>query len=156
MYQEMRRKKHERGEQAAIDYLNSAEWGVLSLAAEGLPYGVPLSHALVGRTLYFHCAREGQKLDFIRANPLGFFTAVASADVKRSQGSVEFESAMAFGPVRIVDDPAERLAAFDAINARFTESFELGRTFVKEWGADASVLALDIERITAKSNRKEG
>lgn len=154
MYKEMRRKNRQMSEADAYDYLNRTEWGILSLCAEGLPYGVPVSHAVSGKTIYFHCALEGQKLDFIRKNPLACFTAVAYAETLRTKGSMSYESVMAFGPVRIVEDPAERLAGFDAINAKFTESMELGRSFVEKWGKDAAVAALDIQRITAKSTRK--
>jgi nitroimidazol reductase NimA-like FMN-containing flavoprotein (pyridoxamine 5'-phosphate oxidase superfamily) len=155
MYQEMRRKQNQASEAEAYEFLDRAEWGVLSLAANGLPYGVPMSHAISGKTIYFHCALEGQKLDFIRANPVGWYTAVASAQCLRDRGAVRYESVMAYGPLRIVQDEAERLKGFNAINAKFTESEELGRSFIEKWGKDAAVVALDIERITAKGNRKE-
>jgi nitroimidazol reductase NimA-like FMN-containing flavoprotein (pyridoxamine 5'-phosphate oxidase superfamily) len=155
MYKEMRKKNRQRSEAEAYEFLNRAEWGVLSLCAEGLPYGVPVCHALVGKTLYIHCALEGQKLDFIRANPTGCFTAVASFQAVRSEGSALYESTIALGSVRIVEDAAERLAGFDAINEKYTDGFELGRSFVQKWGARAAVVALDIEHITAKSAGKE-
>jgi uncharacterized protein len=156
MYQEMRRKNRQRSEEDAYEYLNRAQWGVLCLCADGLPYGVPVNHAIAGKTIYIHCAREGQKLEFIRANPKGCFTAVPSMEVLRSEGSAKYESVMAFGPLRIVEEPTERLAGFDAINAKYTESFDLGRSFVEKWGAKTALVALDIERITAKSSEKEG
>jgi nitroimidazol reductase NimA-like FMN-containing flavoprotein (pyridoxamine 5'-phosphate oxidase superfamily) len=146
----MRKKDRQRSEKEAYEYLERAQWGVLSLSAGDLPYGVPLSHAVLGGTVYAHCAKEGQKLDFISANPRGCFTAVASVEVLRDKGSVHYECVMAFGPIRVVESAEERLKAFDAINAKYTESFELGRSFVEKWGADAAVVALDVERITAK------
>lgn len=154
MYRDMRRKTRQRGESDAYEYLDRAQWGVLSLAAEGLPYGVPVSHAVSGRTIYFHCALEGQKLDFIRKNPYGCFTAVAFAETLRGEGSVNYDCVMAFGPLRVVEDETERLKGFDAINAKFTESAELGRKFIEQWGKDAAVVALDVGRITAKSTKK--
>lgn len=156
MYKDMRRKNLQRGEEDAFRFLDGAQWGVLSLCAGGLPYGVPLSHGRVGRTLYFHCALEGQKLEFIKENPAACFTAVPFAETLRRKGSVDYDCVMAFGPVRVVVDETERLKGFDAINERFTEGFELGRSFVAKWGADALVLALDIGRITAKSTREGG
>lgn len=155
MYREMRKKNRQKSEAEAYEYLDRAEWGVLSLAADGLPYGVPLSHAVTGNTIYFHSAREGQKLDFIRANPKGWFTAVASAETLRAEGTVRFECVMASGQLRVVEDERERQAGFDAINRKFAETPELGRSFVEKWGKDAAVMAMDIERITAKGNRKE-
>jgi nitroimidazol reductase NimA-like FMN-containing flavoprotein (pyridoxamine 5'-phosphate oxidase superfamily) len=153
MYKEMRKKDRQRGEKEAFEYLEKAQWGVLSLAAGGLPYGVPLCHAVSGRTIYAHCAREGQKLDFIRMNAKACYTAVAHGEPLRDKGSVEYECVMAFGPVRIVEDAGERMMAFDAINAKYTDSAELGRSFVEMWGNNTVVLALDIGRITAKSTR---
>ena len=154
MFKPMRRANLQRSESEAYDFLNRAEWGVLSVCDGGIPYGVPMSHAVLGKTIYFHCALEGQKLDFIKANPKGCFTAVSHAVVLRKKGSAEYESVMAYGPLRIVDDPEERLKGFDVINEKFTDGFELGRVFVEKWGADALVLALDIEHLAAKSNRK--
>lgn len=150
MYKEMRKKERKRSETEAYEFLEKAQWGVLSLCEDGLPYGVPLCHAVLGKTIYAHCALEGQKLDFIRANPQGCFTAVPFMEVLRGKGSARYECAMAFGPVRIVEGEEERLKAFDAINAKYTESFDLGRSFVEKWGKDAAVIALDIGRITAK------
>ncbi len=156
MYQPMRRKKNELTEEQALDILDRAQWGVLSLSdGDGLPYGVPLNHTRVGRKLVFHCALEGQKLDFLRANPKGWFTAVASAEVLRDRGSTRYESAMAAGPLRIVEGDEARLAAFDAINAKYTAGFDLGRSFVEKWGKAALVLEMDIELLTAKGNLEE-
>jgi len=155
MYTEMRRKKYERSEQDAYAFLDRADWGVLSLCAGDLPYGVPLNHAVCGKTIYFHCALEGQKLNFLRANPKACFTAVASARAIRTRGSTAYECAMAFGTVRIVEDEAERLTGFNAINGKLTDGEELGRSFIEKWGNAALVLALDIERLTAKAIPEE-
>lgn len=153
MYQAMRRKNRELPEDKALDIVDRAQWGVLSLSdGQGLPYGVPLNHARMGRKLVFHCAKEGQKLDFLKTNPQGWFTAVASEQVLREQGTTQYESAMVGGAVRIIEDEAGRLAAFDAINAKFTEGFELGREFVAKWAAAAVILEMDIERISGKGN----
>ena len=154
MYTDMRRKKNEQDEAAAFQYLQAAPWGVLSLAAEGLPYGVPMSHALEGRTLYLHCALQGQKMDFIRKNPVGCYTAVSYAETLPKKGSVAYESVMAFGPLRVAEDEAERLVAFRAINRQHGVSDADGERFIQKWGKGALILALDIERITAKSTRK--
>lgn len=153
MYQSMRRKNRELSEEQALDILDRAQWGVLSLSdSDGLPYGVPLNHARMGRKLVFHCAKEGQKLEFLKANPRGWFTTVASEEVLRDRATTKYESAMATGALRIVEDDAERLAAFDAINAKYMQSVELGRSIVEKSGAAALILEMDIERLTGKGN----
>lgn len=153
MYQSMRRKNRELPEEQALDILDRAQWGVLSLSdGDGLPYGVPLNHARVGNKLVFHCAKEGQKLEFLKANPRGWFTAVASAQVLSDKGTTLFESAMAAGTLRVVEDEDGWLAGFNAINAKFTATPDLGREFVAKWGAAALILEMDIERLTGKGN----
>jgi uncharacterized protein len=155
MYKAMRRKNDQQSEQMAYEYLNRAQWGVLSLCADGLPYGVPVNHAASGKTIYIHGALEGQKIDFIKSNSKGWFTAVPHMKVLPNDGSTNYESVMAAGSIRIVEDPAERLAGFDAINAKYTNGFELGRSFVEKWGARTVLIALDIELITAKCRQSE-
>lgn len=156
MYQPMRRKNRELPEEKALEILDRAQWGVLSLCdGDGLPYGVPLNHARLGRKLVFHCAKEGQKLEFLKANPKGWFTAVASEQVLRDRATTKYESAMAAGTLRIVEDDAERLAAFDAINAKYMQSVELGRSIVEKSGAAALILEMDIERLSGKGNLEE-
>lgn len=156
MYKEMRRKANQRDEAAAYDYLKAATWGVLSLAADGLPYGVPLSHGLIGKTLYFHSAREGQKIDFLRANPVGWYTAVPSQVILPAGATVHYECVMACGPLRVVEEERERHDGLHAINLQNGILGEDSERFIAADGPRALVLALDIERITAKCTKKEG
>lgn len=40
----------------------------LGLSDEGQPYIVPLCFSYDGKALYFHCAKEGRKIDILRKN----------------------------------------------------------------------------------------
>ena len=66
----MRRHDRAASVEQAWEILENAEFMTLSMmGAEGVPYGVTLSFARVGGSLYFHCANEGYKLDSLRKNP---------------------------------------------------------------------------------------
>ena len=41
----------------------------LGLVDEGKPYIVPMNFGYDGECLYFHCAREGRKIDVLRRSP---------------------------------------------------------------------------------------
>ena len=67
MFREMRRKKQLLSDEVSREILERNTSGVLSLMGdEGYPYGVPLSYVLVGDKIFFHCAKEGHKIDAIR------------------------------------------------------------------------------------------
>lgn len=57
-----------RGEEECIRILKEEPRGVLSMIGDGgYPYGIPLDHWYdeTNGKLYFHCAKEGHKLDAI-------------------------------------------------------------------------------------------
>ena len=64
MEKAMRRKDRAVSREEALEALRQGEYGVLStIGPDGELYGVPLSYALLDEAVYFHCAREGRKLD---------------------------------------------------------------------------------------------
>lgn len=151
MHRPMRRKRQELSEDETLELLDRTTSGVLSLVDGDGPYGVPLSHARVGRTIYLHCAPEGRKLDALHGCPRGSFCAVAQDQVAPERFTTFFRSAMAWGPVRVVDDEAEGLAGLRALAQKFAPGDEAGAEAEIE-GARGRVLvlALDMEGVSGK------
>ena len=70
MFREMRRFKQALSPEECIEVLKNEPRGVLSLIGDdGYPYGIPMDHWYCEEDgkLYFHCAREGHKLDALKA-----------------------------------------------------------------------------------------
>lgn len=152
-YPTMRRHDRQLPETEAWELLADCEYGVLSLCAQDMPYGVPVSPVLVGHTLYFHCAKQGFKLDLIRANPKAHFTAVQHADVIASEATVDYASVMTWGPIRMVEDEQERLSSLEALVRRYMpDHLESGLKMART-STSAAMVALDIEGLSAKANR---
>ena len=85
----MRRSDRATTAEKAWEILEKAEYMTLSMmGAEGVPYGVTLSFARVGESLYFHCANEGYKLDSLRKNPAVCVNAVYQQRTKADRKSV--------------------------------------------------------------------
>ena len=70
MFREMRRKKQQLPLEDCIALLKNEPRGVLSVLGDaGYPYGVPMNfwYNEANGCLYFHCARQGHKLDAVKA-----------------------------------------------------------------------------------------
>ena len=105
------------------DILAKAEVLFLALHDEPAPYVLPLNFAYAEGELWFHCAREGTKLDLIRRDPRVGFSAVADARVVAGAAPCDFAatgcSVVGRGTARISEDPAERRRGLDALMRRY-------------------------------------
>ena len=153
MFREMRRKKQQLPQEEAEALLRGGSHGVLAVSGDdGYPYAVPLSYVFDGKTLYFHCAKSGHKLDAVRACGKASFCVVGQDDVVPEAFTTHYRSVIVFGRVRIVGDDAERAAAIRLLARRYapeaTEA-ELEAAVAREEAA-LCMLALEIEHLTGK------
>ena len=64
MFREMKRKERQLSAELTEKILNKCTSGVLSVIGDdGYPYGVPVSYAYSDGKIFFHCAKEGHKVD---------------------------------------------------------------------------------------------
>lgn len=145
----MRRSDRARDTAFAWKVFDRAPYCVLSLRDGDGGYGVALSPARIGERVYFHCAREGHKLDCLARWPLAALTAVAGTGPARF--SVNYASAVLRGTVSPVEDPAEKLEALRAITARHCAADlpDFDRYAAASLAATA-VYRMDVEEITGK------
>ena len=106
----MRRTTREMDAAFALEVLGKAPYVTMSMTRpDGMPYAVPLSLAQADeQTFYFHCAKEGEKLDCIAQNPIVCLSAVSrckpTIGPKDNSFTLEFRSAIAMGRAEIVED----------------------------------------------------
>ena len=154
-YPNMRRPEKSLSKDEIKKIINKAKYGVLSLCGEGLPYGVPLSHAMDGDTIYFHCAKAGFKIDLIKANPKGHFVFVSRAKILSEKATVDYKSAMVYGTLRIVDTPDERKKAYAAIVAKYMKKYpDAADKIIAKSDAKTGLVAMDIEGMSGKGAAK--
>ncbi len=74
MFRELRRKNQQLSETEARSILKNGTYGVLSVQGDdGYPYGVPMNYVYGDDAIYFHCAKEGHKLEgFQRSDKVSF------------------------------------------------------------------------------------
>lgn len=127
----MRRKDREMDAAFALEVLQKAPYVTVSMTRpDGTPYAVPLSLAAGeaetagdGDIFYFHCAKEGEKLECIRHNPAVCLSAVSYCrpvvSPKEGDFTLEYKSAIAMGHAELVEDEHEKVEALRAICSRF-------------------------------------
>ncbi len=125
----MRRSEKEITERSAIDdVINRCLVCRLGLSDDGFPYVVPMNFGYEGDTLFLHSAREGKKLDILRKNNrvcVEFDTDVEIISSDDAFGwSARYACVMGFGTAWLVDDPAEKRKAYDALMLHYA-----GKTF---------------------------
>ena len=149
----MRRTRQVLDETTCLKILNARDWGTLAvLGDEGYPYAVPLNYVLCDGHLYFHCAREGHKLDAIRACDKVSFCVVDRDEVIPETYSTHYTSVIVFGRAHIVTDDAEKRRAIEVLTEKLAPNqTEQARKHAVEsdWNALA-MLRVDIEHMSGK------
>lgn len=154
MFRELRRQDRKMEDNAVLELLTKGEYGTLSTVdAEGYPYGVPLSYVYIDKThsIYFHCAREGHKLDNIAANNKASFCVVGEVQTLPDRFSVRFQSAIAFGRMFEVSGVEKREVLTAFLTKYSSEFMEKGLKYLEADEPNCRVFKLEIEHLTGKS-----
>lgn len=153
MFREMRRSRQQLTREEAEAVLSRGTSGVLSvLGDEGYPYGVPLSYVYHDGKLYFHWARSGHKLDAVRACHKASFCVVDQDQVVSREYTTYFRSAIAFGTVRIVEDPKEQQNALLLLARRYApeQSQTDHQREIDRFFSNLCIAELTIQHLTGK------
>ena len=140
MFRELKRKKINNAE----EILENGEYGVLAtIGDDGYPYAIPLSYVYDGG-IYFHCAPTGHKMDNIKYNDKVSFCVVGRAKTLPEELSVDYQSVIVFGRAKIIEGE-EKNNALGKLMAKYAPD--------KDCRADATVVKIDIEHISAKGRK---
>ena len=155
MERKMRRQDRLATAEETTEILNEALYGILSTADnKNMPYGVPLSYVYVNGYIYFHCAKEGRKLDNMAQNSHVCFTAVSKAETLADKFSVNFKSAIVEGKAEKVEDENERIAAFTEIIKKYSSGFiKEGMEYIAKGASAALIYKIVPESISGKLRR---
>ena len=107
MFRPMRRFKQALSPEECRQLLLQEKRGVLAVHGdEGYPYAVPLNFWYDEKedAIYFHCAKEGHKLDAIRTDNKVCFTVWEKGE-QREDWSYYVRSVVIFGRAELLEDP---------------------------------------------------
>ncbi len=107
MFREMRRKKQALSVKDCIRILQNERRGVLAvLGDEGYPYAVPVNfyYDTEEEKIYLHCAKEGHKIDAVKACEKVCFTVWDKGVLKDGDWAYYVQSVVVFGKAKLLDD----------------------------------------------------
>ena len=152
----MRRKDRQQDREFSLALIDRCTHGVLALSTgEEAPYCLPLSLVRVGDCLYFHCAREGRKIQLLRRDPRVCVTFVgedAPTFEAPANYTTLFQSAIVTGTASEVLDQEEKVAALRALCQKLTPSFMEHFDFAVEKSLKVtSVWRIQMEDVSGKA-----
>lgn len=152
MFRTMRRSRQALSREESIEILKSATSGVLSVSGDdGYPYGVPMSFVYDDSKIFFHCAKDGHKLDAIKRSDKVSFCVISQDHVVPEEYTTYFRSVIVFGRARILEQEQEKREALEKLAARYSPEQAEGRLEeIDKLFLQVRVVELAIEHITGK------
>ena len=159
----MRQRKKEIKDKSVIDnLLRCATVGRLGTAGkDGYPRIKPLNFVHIDRAIYFHSAREGEKIDdILRDNRVCFEVDLPISYVKGRQddpckASYLYQSVIIYGKAALVGAEPERRKALSALMRKYQPGGGYGE-FLEAKLAITAVVRIDIETMTGKEDLGKG
>lgn len=155
----MRRSDRAQSLEFAQALIDRCTYGVVAISTgEDTPYCLPLSLVRVDNRLYFHCAKQGRKLDLLRRNPKVCVTFVGTSEPAYVESNNTFtdyfQSAMVTGTASEVLEDDEKIEALRALCTKVTPQGMSGDNFERAVTGSLPVTGvwrIEMEDVTAKA-----
>ncbi len=97
--------------------VSSARFAAVALCRDGEPYVVTMNHGwdAGSGTLYFHCAHEGRKIDFINVNQRACATVVEDHGYKHGECDHAYRSVVMSGRIEVVEGLEEKIHGLEVL-----------------------------------------
>ena len=149
----MRRFKQQISGDKCIQLLKEQPRGVLSMIGDnGYPYGIPMDHwySEKDNKLYFHCAKEGHKIDAVTVCDKVSYCVIDEGFRKDGEWSLNINSVVVFGRIRSVQDEEKKREICTGLCRKFTDDEAYLQKELKESLPRVCCLELTIEHMTGK------
>lgn len=154
MVKELRRSDKALSKEETISLFKKCEYGFLSTNGENTyAYGVPLSYVYFANAIYFHCAKEGQKLDNINLDNNVSFCVVGNTKVIPERFTTHFESGIVFGSAEEVVGIEKETALVELIRKYSPAYIKEGMEYVKTAKDKTCVIKICIHHMTGKGTK---
>ena len=142
------------------EILDEALFCHVGFVEDGAPFVIPTIHARVGRMLYFHGSPASRMLRLMKRGAQVTVTVTILDGIVAARSvfhhSMHYRSATVMGRARVVDDPAEREVAFEAIaNAALPGRWEEARHPSRSEDKGTLLVAVPIEEFSSKVSEKD-
>lgn len=154
MFKEMRRKDKQLSMEESIEVLKKSEIGVLSTICEnGYPYGVPVNFVYFNNSVFFHCAKDGQKLDNIKYCDKVSFCATCDIELLPDKFDTNYKSVILFGKASETDESEKKEVLLELIKKYSNNYMESGKDYIVKHNNSTKTYKIIIEHITGKAQQ---
>ena len=151
MFRKMRRNKQQLPDQECVELLKQEPRGVLALLGDdGYPYTVPMDFFYDEGKLYFHCAKEGHKIDAIKKCGKASFCVMDKGFRRQDEWALNIKSVVAFGRIRLVEDRKETMARVRQLGNKYNPSPEAVEKELERTADIVQCFEFQIEHMTGK------
>ena len=105
-----RREKEIESEEEMVEILRGTKYVTIAMCSKGQPYLATLSHGYDAEMhcIYFHCAKEGKKLEILKANNIVWGQALRDKGYVVGSCDHLFETVQFQGSFKMIEDLAEK------------------------------------------------
>lgn len=140
------------------EILEGGRYAVIALCRENDPYVVTLSYGYdpIKRSLYFHTARKGLKLEYLKANPSVCATVIEDKGYIMGECAHAYRSVVVRGKMAVVRNLEEKKYGMEVMLGHLERDPDVvrKRSLSDDRAyARAAILRLDILEITGKAGR---
>lgn len=159
MFRELRRRDRKLDEKSTDNLLKKGIYSVLSTTGkDGYAYGSPLNYVFSNNSIYFHCAKEGHKLDNIKHNNKVCFCVVGDTKLQPQSFSIKYESAIVFGQIEEVREDKKYDALMSLIKKYAGEFYtdemkQKAEKYIDHNYGKTRVFRIDIENTCGKRKK---
>lgn len=134
-----------------IEVLTHEPRGVMAVYGEdGYPYAFPMDFIYIDGKLYFHCAKEGHKIDAITADDRVSFCVMDQGFRKEGDWALNIRSVIIFGRIRKVGDGEDIEGIMRRLGLKYDPEPESVEKEISKAIARVQVLELSIDHMTGK------
>ncbi|AFS77409.1 pyridoxamine 5'-phosphate oxidase-like protein, FMN-binding protein [Gottschalkia acidurici 9a] len=150
-----RMKKHQLTSDQIVSLFNRAHIGTLAtLNSDGFPYAIAMHFVYLNEKIYLHGLPKGQKIDNIIRNPKVCFEinemlGLIASDTDPCDTNTEYNSIVALGYAKIVDDLSLKREVLNKIINKFTPNFS-GYDLPENMVKGTAVIEIEIKECTGK------
>lgn len=137
--------------------LATAKYVTIALSMDDQPYLVSLSHGYDEKEncLYFHCAKEGKKLHYLRANNNIWGQALVDFGYYEGQCTHLYATVQFSGKVALIEDVNEKRRAIECMIRQIDKNPEKLLTDLNEDRLkDATIGRINLQYISGKKSKE--
>jgi len=154
MFGPMRRKDRELSSAEIEALLRDGEYGVLTVVGRnGFPHPIPMSYVYREGEIWLHGAKEGSKLDDIRADSRVSFCVVGQTEVLPEKFSTRYASVILYGTAEEVPLDQAQPCLVALLEKYSHDHMVKGLEYIQRAQDKTCVLRILVQHMTGKARR---